>query len=84
MMEKRPLQQILLEKVAICLKETETRSMFITLLLVSTQNGSSTLISDWNSEVSTGRSRKHSGSNRYKKGLPQWNPSSSATKRKNG
>jgi hypothetical protein len=31
-MEKRqPLQQMVLGKVAICLQETETRSMFITL-----------------------------------------------------
>jgi hypothetical protein len=29
------------------------------------------LISDKNSEVSTGRSRKHSGTNRYKQRLPQ-------------
>jgi hypothetical protein len=47
-------------------------------ILVSTQNRSRTR----NSEVSTGRSREYSGSNRYRQGLPQQNPSSSATKRR--
>jgi hypothetical protein len=40
-------------------------------VLVSTQNGSRTLISDQNSEVSTGMSREYSGSNKNKQGLPQ-------------
>jgi hypothetical protein len=31
-----------------------------------------------------GKNRKHSGSNRYRHGLPQKNPRSSATKRKDG
>jgi hypothetical protein len=37
-----------------------------------------------NSEVSTGKIREYSGNNRYRQGLPQQNPSSSATKRKDG
>jgi Mg2+ and Co2+ transporter CorA len=41
-------------------------------------------IASKSSEVTTGRSRKHSGSNRYRQGLPQKNPSSPATKRKDG
>jgi hypothetical protein len=36
------------------------------------------------SEVTTRRSRKHSGTNRYRQRLHQYNPSSPATKRKNG
>jgi hypothetical protein len=35
-------------------------------------------------EVSTARIRKHSETNRYRQGLTQYNPSSSATKRKDG
>jgi hypothetical protein len=35
-------------------------------------------------EVSIGRSREYSGSNRYRQGLPQYNPSSPAIKRKDG
>jgi hypothetical protein len=35
-----------------------------------------------NSKVGTGKSRKHFGSDRYRQGLLQKNPSSSATKRK--
>jgi hypothetical protein len=37
-----------------------------------------------NSEVSTGKSREYSGSHRCKQGIPQQNPRSSATKRKDG
>jgi hypothetical protein len=40
-------------------------------VLVSTQNGSRTLISDLNCEVSTGKNRVYSGSNRYRQRLPQ-------------
>jgi hypothetical protein len=36
------------------------------------------------SEVTKGRSRKHSGTNRYRQGLPQYKPSSPATKRQDG
>jgi hypothetical protein len=40
-------------------------------VLMSTKNGSRTLISVCNSEVSTGKSREYSGSNRHRQGLPQ-------------
>jgi hypothetical protein len=49
MMEKsQPLQQMLLEKVVICLEKTETRSMIHAChpVLVSTQSELRTLISD--------------------------------------
>jgi hypothetical protein len=35
-----------------------------------------------NSKVDIGKSRKYLGNNGHRQGLPQWNPSSSATKRK--
>jgi hypothetical protein len=53
-------------------------------VLVSTQNRSRTFYQTPNSEVSTGKSREYSGSNRYRQRLPQYNASSSATKRKDG
>jgi hypothetical protein len=58
MMENRqPLQQMLLGKVVICLQKTETRDYHPVLL--STQNGSRTLISDLKlSEASTEKSRE--------------------------
>jgi hypothetical protein len=37
-----------------------------------------------NSEVTTERSRKHPGNNRYRQGFPQYNASSPAMKRKDG
>jgi hypothetical protein len=74
------------------LQETETRSMFITLYqyqLIMDHQYQLTMdqgpyYKTQNSEVSTEKSREYSGSNRYRQGLPQLNPSSPATKRKNG
>jgi hypothetical protein len=40
-------------------------------VLVSTQNGSKTIISDLNSEVSIRKSREYFGSNKYRQELPQ-------------
>jgi hypothetical protein len=40
-------------------------------VLVSTQSGFSTFISDLKPSVSTGKSREYSESNRYRQGLPQ-------------
>jgi hypothetical protein len=45
MVKRQPLQQMVLGKVVIHLQETETRSMSITLVLASTQNGSRTIVS---------------------------------------
>jgi hypothetical protein len=85
MMEKRqPLQQMLLGKVVIHLQETETRSMSITLYKYQLKIDQGPKYQTSNSEVTTGRSRKHSGTNSYRQGLPQYNPISPATKRKDG
>jgi hypothetical protein len=63
MMEKRqPLQQMLRRKVVIHLQETETRSMFITLYSYQLKMNQGPKYQIQNPEVSTRRSRKHSGS----------------------
>jgi hypothetical protein len=72
MMEKRqPLQQMLLGKVVIHLQETETRSMSITLYWYQLKMDQGPEYQTQISEVSTGRSRKHSGTNRHRQRLPQ-------------
>jgi hypothetical protein len=68
---------MVLGEVVICLQKTETRSMFITLYSINSK-----WIKELIYEVNTVKSREYSGSNRYRQGFPQQNPSSSATKRK--
>jgi hypothetical protein len=45
--------------------------MFITLYLYQLKMNQGSLYHTWNSEVSTGKDREYSGSNRYRQGLPQ-------------
>jgi hypothetical protein len=71
MMEKRQPHQVLLGKVVIHLQETETKTMSITLYSYQLKMEQGPKYQTQNSEASTGRSRKHSGINRYRQGLPQ-------------
>jgi hypothetical protein len=62
---------MLLGKLDICLQKTETRTISFTLY-----NFKSKWIKDPNTnrkffEASAGKSRKHTGSNRHRQGLPQ-------------
>jgi hypothetical protein len=71
-MEKRqPLQQMLMGKVVICLQTTETRSMFITMYEYQLKMNQGPIYQTQNSEVGTGKGRKHCESNRYSQDLPQ-------------
>jgi hypothetical protein len=75
--------EMFLGKVVVCLQKTKTKSMFIILCKYQLK-----WIKDLNirpeTEVSTGKKREYSRSNRYRQGFPQLNVSSSATKRKDG
>jgi hypothetical protein len=62
--EKRlPFQQMLLEKLDICLQKTETRSMPVTFYKYQ--------LKTWNLEDGTGKRREYTGGNRHRKGLLQ-------------
>jgi hypothetical protein len=80
---RQSLQQMLLGKVVICLQKSETRSMSVTCTSINSK-----CIKDLNirpeTEVSIGKSREYSGSNKYRQRFPQQNSSNLATKRKDG
>jgi hypothetical protein len=65
-------------------RKTKTKSMSITLQECQLKINQGPSYQTQNSEVSTGRSTKCSGTNRYSQRLPQENHSNPATKRKNG
>jgi hypothetical protein len=84
MMEKRqPLQQMLLGKVV-----TRRKKLKVDPSLSPCTSINSKWIKDLNITPKTLKlplqGRKHSGTNRYRQGLPQYNCSSPATKRKDG
>jgi hypothetical protein len=68
---RQSLQQILLGKVVICLQKVKL-NLCLSFVLISTQNGSRTLINIRpDTLINSEKRREYSASNRYRQGLPQ-------------